>query len=35
MMLDHLLQKALFEFRAFERLERSIHWIGFSVRVVR
>ena len=35
MMLNHLLQKALLEFRAFERFERSIHWIGFSVRVVR
>src|SRR6266496_2922691 len=34
MMLDHLLQKALLEFRAFERFERSIHWIGFSVRIV-
>jgi len=34
MMLNHLLQEALLEFRAFERFKRSVHWIRLSARIV-
>src|SRR5439155_27343721 len=34
MMLDHLLQETLLEFRAFQRFKRSVHWIRLSARIV-